>query len=230
MRSAFGTTGDNALALFNNAGTYTKSGTGTTTVSGPVLQTGTVLAEAGTMQLSVTGGFANGGNLSVKPGALVSVTGNYSQAASGSVSLDIGGTATTQFGRMTVTGSATLNGTLNVALANGFTPALGDRFRFMTHASRTGAFATQNGLDIGGGLAFQVETTDPLDLELVTVAAPAPGAATPSPSTAGLVDSAQSSMDLSLAYVQRSWLKDFVAGDQAVTDDDEDELLVALPG
>jgi len=35
-------------------------------------------------------------------------------------------------------------------------------------------------------------------------------------------------MDLSLAYVQQSWLKDFVAGDSTV--DDEEELLIALPG
>ena len=229
LRSAFGNAADNALALFNNAGTYVKSGTGTTTVSGPVLQIGAVLVEAGTMQLSITGGFANGGNVSIKSGGLVSVTGNYSQAASSSLSLDIGGTATTQFGRMTVTGAATLDGTLNVSLVNGFTPALNDRFRFMTHASRTGAFATTNGLNIGGGLAFQVETTDPLDLELVTVVAPAPGAATPSPSTAVLLDSAQTPIDLSLAYVQYSWLKNFVVGNQVVTDDEE-ELLIALPG
>ncbi|MBH0199685.1 MAG: PKD domain-containing protein [Nitrospira sp.] len=40
---------------------------------------------------------------------------------------------------------------------------------------------------------------------------------------------ADSTMDLSLAYVQRSWLKDFVAGAQVV-DEDEEDLLIALPG
>jgi hypothetical protein len=95
---------------------------------------------------------------------------------------------------MTVTGAATLDGTLNVSLANGFTPALNDRFRYMTHASRTGSFSATNGLDIGCGLAFQLETTDPLDLEPVTVAA-APASA-----------ASGSSSDGSLAYVQKSWV------------------------
>jgi hypothetical protein len=129
---------------------------------------------------------------------------------------------------MTVTGAATLDGTLNVALVNGFTPALNDRFRFMTFGSRTGFFSAQNGLDLGGGLAFQVDQTDPLDLELVTVVA-APASAT-STSSVVLADSDQASTDLSLAYVQRSWLKDFVGSNSVVTEEDEDELLIALPG
>jgi autotransporter-associated beta strand protein len=233
LRSAFGTAADNALALFNNAGTYTKSGTGTTTVSAPVLHSGTVSVNIGTLQLGFATGFANGGAISIKPGALVSVTGIYSQSTSGSLSVDIGGTATTQFGRMTVTGSATLNGTLNVALANGFTPVLGDRFRFMTDTSRAGFFATTNGLDLGGGLAFQVETTDPLDIELVTVAAAPASATVQSGPIAVLSTSASSSpiltSDGSLAYVQRSWVKDFVSGSAGATDGEDEELLIALP-
>ena len=202
------------------AGTFTFAQT-------TIVNTGTIDDQVGT--IGISGSLSNSGTISLKPGTLLAVTGPYSQGAAGSLAVQIGGTSNTQFGRMTVTGSATLDGTLNVSLANGFSPVLGNRFRFMTHASRTGAFAVTNGLDIGGGLAFQVETTDPLDLELVTVAAPAPGAATLSSSNAVLVDSAQTPTDLSLAYVQQSWLKDFVAGDQTVTEDD-DELLVVLPG
>jgi len=177
MRSVFGSAADNALALFNNAGTYAKSGTGTTNLAVPVLQSGTISVQTGTLQFTGATVLTNAGAIAVKAGALASVTGGYSQTAGGSLSIEVGGLLTSQFGRLTATGAATLDGTLNVALVNGFTPALNDRFRFLTDASRTGFFATTNGLDIGGGLAFQVETTDPLDLELVTVAA-APASAT----------------------------------------------------
>jgi hypothetical protein len=111
------------------------------------------------------------------PGTLVSITGSYAQSATGVLTVNVGGLDETQFGRMTVTGSAFLDGTLNIGLVNGFVPVVNDRFLFMTFSSRTGFFATTNGLDLGEGLAYQVETTDPLDLELVTVAAARPMAA-----------------------------------------------------
>ena len=226
MRSAFGTTADNALALFNNAGTYTKSGTGTTGLDVQVLNGGTVSVQTGTVRFAGASVFTNAGAIAIKPGALVSVTGGYSQIATGSLSIEVGGLLTSQFGRLTATGAATLNGTLNVSLANGFTPVLNDRVRFMTHASRTGFFATTNGLDLGGGLAFQVEQTDPLDLELVTVAA-APASAT-AQSSGSNQDSALTP-DGSLAYVQRSWVKSFVAETGGATGEEDEELLITLP-
>ena len=38
---------------------------------------------------------------------------------------------------------------LNLALVNGFSPAIGNRFQVMTFGSRTGQFATINGLALG---------------------------------------------------------------------------------
>ena len=167
--------------------------------------------------LTVVGALSNNGIISVVPGALLSVTGNYAQGASGNLRTEVGGLLTNQLGRVTVTGSATLDGTLNVALANGFTPVANDRFRFMTFASRSGFFATQTGLDLGGGLAFQVDQTDPLDLELVTVGT------TLTSTIASVADSASRS----LASAQPAWLKDFVAGD--LETGKEDVLVVMLP-
>ena len=40
---------------------------------------------------------------------------------------------------------------LNITVINAFTPILGDLFRILTFGSRTGVFATINGLDLGGG-------------------------------------------------------------------------------
>ena len=55
--------------------------------------------------------------------------------------------AGTQYDQLRVGGSATLDGTLNVSLANGFTPADLDSFQVLTFGSRSGDFAVKNGLD-----------------------------------------------------------------------------------
>jgi len=60
----------------------------------------------------------------------------------------------TQFGQLAVTGSATLDGTLNVSLLEGFTPQSGDHYQIMDFASRSGDFANKNGFDLGNGNAF----------------------------------------------------------------------------
>ena len=55
---------------------------------------------------------------------------------------------------LTVSGGATLDGTLNLALVNGFSPAIGNSFQVMTFGSRTGQFATINGTALGNGKQF----------------------------------------------------------------------------
>ena len=44
-------------------------------------------------------------------------------------------------------GTAALAGALNVALVNGFMPALGASFTILTFGARSGDFNTENGLD-----------------------------------------------------------------------------------
>ena len=43
---------------------------------------------------------------------------------------------------------------LNLALVNGFSPAIGNSFQVLTFDSRTGQFATINGLALGNGKQF----------------------------------------------------------------------------
>ena len=52
---------------------------------------------------------------------------------------------------LSVGGTTTLDGTLNITLINSFSPALNDSFVIMTFANVSGTFATINGLNIGGG-------------------------------------------------------------------------------
>ncbi len=74
--------------------------------------------------------------------------------ANGTGAIDIGGTATSQFRRLTISSADTLDGTLNLALVNSFSPAIGNSFQVMPFSSRTGQFATINGLAIGNPFDF----------------------------------------------------------------------------
>lgn len=85
---------------------------------------------------------------SITPGSsagILTVQGDYTQSEIGSLSIAIGGTAPgTQYDRLAVTGNATLDGTLNVALINGFNPAVGNTFDILTANSIAGTFTTVN--------------------------------------------------------------------------------------
>jgi hypothetical protein len=89
----------------------------------------------------------------VSPGLLLGrldITGNYQQTLTGTLDIELGGYAGgTEYDLVTVTaggagGAATLGGTLNVTLANGFSPTNGATFTFLTAGTRAGAFATFN--------------------------------------------------------------------------------------
>ena len=97
---------------------------------------------------------------------------SYTQGASGILNIDIGGTASNQFDQLNVSGTATLDGTLNVGLINSFLPDVGNSFKIMTFSSRSPAdsdFATYIGLNLPNGLVFTPVYHDnltPADLTL----------------------------------------------------------------
>jgi hypothetical protein len=84
---------------------------------------------------------------SVIPGhtpGLLAVDDDYTQHLAGTLDIEIGGTtAGSGYDQLTVSGDATLAGTLNVTL-DGFAPALGDTFKIVTCASCSGTFDTLN--------------------------------------------------------------------------------------
>ena len=98
--------------------------------------------------------------------------GRYAQAATGELEVQLGGTVPgVDLGALRVGGPATLGGTLRVSLAAGFVPAEGSVFHVVSTGSRTGAFATIAGLDLGGGLVLEPDyTATGLDLVAGTVA------------------------------------------------------------
>ncbi|MBI3484482.1 MAG: DUF11 domain-containing protein, partial [Acidobacteria bacterium] len=141
-----------------NNGTLSYTGTFTQTAGSTTLNGGNI---GGGITFNFFGGTLGGvgtitGNVNntgavvgpgLTPGTLT-ITGNYIQGAGGSLNIELGGTAAGQFDVLAITGSATLDGTLNVLSFGGFSPGAGVSFQVMTYASRTGDFATKTGLNI----------------------------------------------------------------------------------
>jgi hypothetical protein len=187
----------------------------------------TSLTGAGHATFSVTDGTMTVGSLSnkssVTSGAngLLTFLGDFTQLTTGVVNI---GLANTGFGKIAVGGTATLDNVLNLVKATGFAPTVGQTFEIMTFASRNGTlFDTVNGTATGNGLFLNPQYGN-TTLTLSTAAAPA------SATTTDLIAADAGSGDLSLAYVQKSWLEDFLAGDAGATEDEEEDLLIALPG
>jgi hypothetical protein len=129
----------------NNAGTLNVVAGATLGTGGAPLTNAGVVGGRGTIDL---GGetFFNDGTVApgASPGALA-VVGDFTQGPAGVLAIEIGGvTPGTAFDVLQVTGVANLGGTLTATLVNGFVPAAGNRFDFLTYASRTGDFTAFN--------------------------------------------------------------------------------------
>jgi hypothetical protein len=109
---------------FDNAGTFRKSSsTGTTTLGGGV-------------------GLNNYGTVDIRSG-IVAANGGCISTAGALLDLAIAGTVPgTNYGRLQVGGTVTLNGSLNVDLINGYVPTTSDSFTVLTAGTRSGTFAS----------------------------------------------------------------------------------------
>ncbi|MGE0484554.1 MAG: filamentous hemagglutinin N-terminal domain-containing protein [Gammaproteobacteria bacterium] len=104
------------------------------------LHAGGVLRGSGT----VTGPLLNNGTVDIgaSPG-LITVNGDYTQFANGLLEVELGGLAPgSGFDQLVVTGQASLGGALAVQLFGGFVPPDGALFDLLTFASVVGDFAT----------------------------------------------------------------------------------------
>jgi hypothetical protein len=127
------------------AADYSQLG-GSTTVDGTLVAANVdldsgVLSGDGTIQANVVNAAL------IVPGdpfGTLTVQGNYTQTASGVLLIPIAGPK--QYGQLAVTGSATLDGTLQVSLLDNYVPAVGASFPILTFADYGGGFATEVGL------------------------------------------------------------------------------------
>ena len=156
-----GGTGTSAIYdTFNNAGTV-EAGTGKLEFTRPFIQTaGVTTLGAGQLQadqgFTLNGGMFTGTNTLtgsvtntaglVSPGASpgrLAITGNYTEAANARLQIEIAGTTPgSGYDQLSVGGTATLAGTLDVLLLNGFTPAAGNVFTSLVCNARSGTFKT----------------------------------------------------------------------------------------
>jgi hypothetical protein len=138
-----------------DAGYYYLQQAGATTIL-----KGTLKVPTGSMQLqgtlsgtgTVVGNVSNTGIISPDNSTTsLKIQGDYAQLSGGQLNIGIAGTSAGQFGKLTVTGNATLDGTVAVATSNGFVPTPGQDFQVMAFASRAGQFAqtqTNPGLQV----------------------------------------------------------------------------------
>jgi len=93
--------------------------------------------------------FSSSGTVEVQRGTVWFESG-YLQSSSGTMILALGGTAPgSQYGRV-IAGVATLDGALNITLANGYQPEVGNAFQVITYIGRSGTFSTISGLKTDG--------------------------------------------------------------------------------
>jgi hypothetical protein len=145
-------------ATFNLGGqTFNQPTAGTTTAAGTLSTTAAVNIGGGTLRGggNVTAASVNNTGGTVAPGTSpgnLSITGNYTQAAGGTLATEIGGTNPgTGYDRLAVSGTATLNGTLAITTP-GFSLSPGQAYQVLTAANRTGTFGT-----VTGGAPFNVQ-------------------------------------------------------------------------
>ena len=83
---------------------------------------------------------------------IFSIQGGYQQNAGGELDIVIGGTtAGTGFSQVKINGTATLGGTLNVMLVNGYQPAPGQSFQIVVATNVSGTFSKVNGASASYG-------------------------------------------------------------------------------
>lgn len=174
-----GTLSDIGTVTVNAGGTYTQTA-GSTEVYGTLMAptvkiSGGTLSGAGTIQGNVTD------DAVLAPGdpATLTIDGNYTQNADGTLVIDIA--SATDFSMLDITGAASLDGTVDFDFLNGFVPGPHTDFAFLTAGSVAGDFSS---LDFTGikcsSCTFNLNT---LSLDIGSTP---PSSATPEPGTLAL--------------------------------------------
>jgi hypothetical protein len=155
-------------ATLTLGGSYTQvaAGTGevpssTTLLSGGVLNASSAVAlNGGTLLGSgeIIGNVANAATVS--PGTAnssgsIDIQGTYTQTSAGILDIQLAGSSSpgTNYDQL-LAGPVTLSGTINVSLATGYTPSLGDSYTVLQFTSSMGDFSTKKGFGIGTSIAL----------------------------------------------------------------------------
>jgi YD repeat-containing protein len=162
-------------SITTNDANITLGGTGATiaATSGLTTNNGSFSLTSGA-SFTTSGNFSNAGSLTIGAGSTLSVKGNDTQGSSASLTIGIGGASSgNAYGQLAITGSATLAGSVNAALASGFSPAAGNSYPIVTCASQTGGSSLSFSGVNSGGLSIFKPVVGPSNITLSTVASPA---------------------------------------------------------
>ena len=151
-----------SVSIHGAAGVIKSSST-----SGTIVNQGTISADVagGAISLNPTGIFRNEGTIqatgggvitarfssanlgvvSVGAGSTINVTGNYSQAATGTTRVEVAGASPGQYGVLKISSIATFAGLLQVAYAGGYAPTTNDALDVITYLQASGTFGTIDG-------------------------------------------------------------------------------------
>lgn len=133
------------------------------TAGSTVVQSGATLSAAnGAGAIDIDGGTLSGpgrvgsidGAGTIRPAMTLTVSGQYNPTQNGVLEIDINGPGNA--GKLAVSGNATLDGTLRLDTAAGYTPARGATFTIVTMSFRSGTFDTVTGVDLPGGNYYAV--------------------------------------------------------------------------
>ncbi len=154
---------DAGCTLIANAA-YTQTA-GSTSLNGATLDAplvdlqGGLLAGSGIITGSVRNAAMLEGGFGGAPGSL-NIQGDYTQAAEGTLALKIGGTDPgTGYDYLSIGGTATLDGTLEVSVLDGFFAQPGDTFTPVNFGRLQGEFATIDGLHPTGRRCISTRST-----------------------------------------------------------------------
>ena len=111
---------------------------------------------------TIVGDLVNEGTVSVGDpvySGQLTITGDFTQTATGVLDLRIGAANPDMPNDLLVVGgTARLDGTLSVALMDGYVPSAGDTFQGISFAAQSGDFATYNLPDLGNGMYLQASS------------------------------------------------------------------------
>lgn len=122
-------------------------------VDGGRLTVDNVVGSIGTVQNSSAGG----GELVLAPTGRLSIIDDYTQGAGGTLTAQINGDLTGQYGQVTANDKVNLAGALKLELMGGFMPSSGDAFTIASGSGgRVGTFATSVLPSLPGDLVWQL--------------------------------------------------------------------------
>ncbi len=170
----------NAVKVGVQLSTWATSSTYGGTVYFDAVQFGPA-ATGGSSSLTV-GSLVNNGSITIGPMNHITVSGSFTQGSTGTLDAQLGGAPSTGiYGSLTITGAASLAGTLKTDLVYGYAPSTTDSFTPISYASESGGFAAYT---LPSGAGYQLAAA--ASFTNVSLSA-APSAATTTTVNAGSV-------------------------------------------